>query len=51
MNQTTKVVCQHRPYPPGYSGLPWIKDKKGGDVNEWPESLRVREFPSVNVDK
>ena len=28
-----------------------VLDKKGGDMNEWPESLRVREFPSVNVDK
>lgn len=25
MNQTTKVVCQHRPYPPRYGGRPWIK--------------------------
>lgn len=23
------------------------KDKKGGDWNEWPEDLRVREFPTV----
>jgi protein gp37 len=23
------------------------EDKKGGDWNEWPESLRVREFPQV----
>jgi protein gp37 len=22
-----------------------IKDKKGGDWSEWPEDLRVREFP------
>ena len=22
-----------------------IRDKKGGDVSEWPEDLRVREFP------
>lgn len=24
---------------------PHIKDRKGGDINEWPEILRVREFP------
>jgi protein gp37 len=24
-----------------------IKDKKGGDMSEWPEDLRVREFPEV----
>jgi hypothetical protein len=22
-----------------------LKDRKGGDWNEWPEDLRVREFP------
>jgi protein gp37 len=25
--------------------VPHLKDKKGGDWNEWPEDLRVREFP------
>jgi site-specific DNA-cytosine methylase len=24
-----------------------LQDKKGGDWNEWPEDLRVREFPEV----
>jgi hypothetical protein len=24
-----------------------FKDKKGGNINEWPEDLRVREFPEV----
>lgn len=24
-----------------------LKDKKGGDISEWPEELRVREFPKV----
>lgn len=24
-----------------------LRDRKGGDMEEWPESLRVREFPSV----
>ena len=29
---------------------PWggLKDKKGGDPDEWPMSLRVREFPEVS---
>lgn len=26
-----------------------LRDKKGGDTNEWPEDLRVREFPSSNT--
>jgi protein gp37 len=30
----------------GYQELP-IKDRKGGDPLEWPEALRVREFPAV----
>lgn len=24
-----------------------LRDKKGGDPAEWPEELRVREFPAV----
>ena len=24
-----------------------LRDRKGGDMEEWPESLRVREFPQV----
>jgi hypothetical protein len=28
----------------GFTGIP-IRDRKGGDWNEWPEDLRVREFP------
>ncbi|WP_425618075.1 DUF5131 family protein [Anatilimnocola sp. NA78] len=26
-----------------------LTDKKGGDWNEWPEDLRVREFPEVSL--
>jgi protein gp37 len=26
-----------------------IRDRKGGDWNEWPEDLRVREFPAVRA--
>ena len=28
---------------------PKMRDRKGGDPSEWPESLRVREFPHYNV--
>lgn len=28
-----------------------VRDKKGGDMNEWPQSLRVREFPKVTVNR
>lgn len=24
-----------------------LNDKKGGDINEWPADLRVREFPKL----
>jgi protein gp37 len=27
---------------------PYLKDPKGGDPNEWPEHMRVREFPNTN---
>lgn len=36
--------------PSIYQGKPvrvHLKDKKGGDITEWPEDLRVREFPTV----
>lgn len=23
----------------------YVRDRKGGDISEWPEDLRVREFP------
>jgi hypothetical protein len=29
--------------------FPELKDPKGGDMNEWPEDLRVREFPEPNT--
>jgi hypothetical protein len=31
----------------GFSGVPALRlrDRKGGDASEWPEGLRVREFP------
>jgi protein gp37 len=36
----------------GYQGAPvrvHLKDRKGGDMAEWPMSLRVREFPEVKA--
>lgn len=27
------------------TGRPCLRDRKGGDMREWPEDLRVREFP------
>lgn len=40
-------------FDPGvYQGKPVrvvLKDKKGGAIEEWPEDLRVREFPSVKL--
>ncbi len=30
-----------------YWTIGFIKDSKGGDIDEWPEDLRVREFPEV----
>lgn len=32
----------------GQRALPDITDPKGGDWNEWPEDLRVREFPELS---
>jgi hypothetical protein len=32
-------------------GLEDIRNKKGGDMAEWPEDLRVREFPAVRQYK
>lgn len=34
----------------GYQGAPlrvYLKDRKGGDWDEWPEDLRVREYPAM----
>jgi hypothetical protein len=28
-------------------GYRWVSDHKGGDPDEWPADLRVREFPAV----
>lgn len=39
-----------RPYAIGThtrDGLRQLRDRKGGDPSEWPEDLRIREFPEV----
>lgn len=39
--------------PQGYQGAPVrvvLKDRKGGDPREWPEDLRVREFPNTRSE-
>lgn len=35
-------------YEDGPFYAPQIKDAKGGDMSEWPEDLRIRQFPEVN---
>lgn len=30
------------------NGYP-LKDRKGGDMSEWPADLRVRQFPEVRA--
>jgi protein gp37 len=29
-----------------HDGYRWLRDKHGGNIEEWPEDLRVREFPA-----
>jgi hypothetical protein len=33
----------------GKEPRPRLKDRKGGDMKEWPADLRVREFPGAAV--
>jgi protein gp37 len=33
-------------HPDGWAWRAGLADRKGGDINEWPENLRVREFPA-----
>ncbi len=45
-------IVGDKPAAPGFT--PWasdirLRDRKGGDPSEWPEDVRVREFPSVAV--
>jgi protein gp37 len=41
-------VKQAGSYPTNREGIrcPYIKHPKGGNMNEWPEELRIREFPA-----
>src|SRR6185369_17246160 len=38
--------CESPTHPTGFLRL---RHRKGGDMSEWPEDLRVREFPEVNA--
>ena len=38
-----------KPEPYGWRFSQGVRDRKGGDPAEWPESLRVREFPKAAV--
>jgi len=42
-----KPTTDHRTRPPGedWTWPDGLRDRKGGDMSEWPEDLRVREFP------
>ncbi len=46
-------VARFTPTDPNYpASKPWrvhLSDRKGGDMSEWPEDLRVREFPEVRA--
>jgi len=45
----SKPTTDHRTRPKD-EGAHWttlLKDKKGGNPDEWPADLRVREFPEV----
>jgi len=40
-------------YRDEYQGAPvrvHLRDRKGGDMAEWPEDLRVREFPDQKAN-
>lgn len=63
IGHATKVVVgaptEHRGFPrhPAVDGepprtVPWqlsMRDRKGGDMDEWPIDLRVREFPRAEA--
>jgi hypothetical protein len=43
------MATDRRDIDQDYQGAPvrvMLRDRKGGDCNEWPQALRVREFPS-----
>lgn len=45
--------CTDEPHPGGAAADPScrlnLNDRKGGDMSEWPESLRVRQFPEARA--
>jgi hypothetical protein len=45
----TSFKCPATLLPDGSGYALRLKDKKGGDPNEWPKHLRVREFPQVKA--
>lgn len=51
-NSQTAVFVKQVGSNVGYQGAPVrirLKDRKGGDMSEWPEDLRVRELPGARV--
>lgn len=44
MRQDYTYACEHE--DERYLRL---RDRKGGDISEWPDDLRVREFPTVEI--
>lgn len=41
------MSARNGPHAPEETVALGLKDRKGGDMSEWPESLRVREFPEL----
>ena len=52
---TYRELCMIRPNTPAVDCSPGtiddfpLRDRKGGDMEEWPEALRIRQFPEVPV--
>lgn len=47
VKQLGSFSVRYQRYKPGSFDAP-IRDPKGGDPSEWPEDLRVREFPEIH---
>jgi protein gp37 len=47
MPSCASVECTHPDCDPGWMKL---RDTKGGDMEEWPAYLRVREFPKLTME-
>ncbi len=50
-NLRTDILYLQEDGHPHYEYWPGLKDKKGGDMAEWPPDLRVREFPGEGKGK